>query len=293
MFRNTARQKYQHRNQSQYCGKNTGNRVNFRLQTPKQQLNKPTEHITMQQNFINIRLDRLKYADLSLLYRGIEHIISEFDGEDLHLKIPFARYSEKSALLKSLETKDRSKYYADEYAKQLKRSDELVSALLLHLKALNRAAFPESLYIAESVYKFIRKALGNFVHVGADKKKAALDVILWNFNPKQNSWYEDAVTLGISRYFEELSLVREKLDSIENAEKEARKGQAKSSEAIKAKAELISEMRLLLQCIDVTALNYPDKDYSKLIAKINYELKTERAQLRNLQTRRMKKKTAP
>ena len=64
-------------------------------------------------------------------------------------------------------------------------------------------------------------------------------------------------------------------------------------EAIKAKAELISEMRLLLQCIDVTALNYPDKDYSKLIAKINYELKTERAQLRNLQTRRMKKKTAP
>ena len=131
----------------------------------------------MHQNFINIRLDRLKYADLSLLYRGIEHIISEFDGEDLHLKIPFARYSEKSALLKSLETKDRSKYYADEYAKQLKRSDELVSALLLHLKALNRAAFPESLYIAESVYKFIRKALGNFVHVGADKKKAALDVI--------------------------------------------------------------------------------------------------------------------
>ena len=30
MFLNKTRQKYQHRNQSQYCGKNTGNRVNFR-----------------------------------------------------------------------------------------------------------------------------------------------------------------------------------------------------------------------------------------------------------------------
>ena len=78
--------------------------------------------------------------------------------------------------------------------------------------------------------------------------------------------------------------------SIENEEKAAKKGQASSAEAMKAKAEVIQELRLMLQHIDMAALSYPEVDYTTLIAVINNELKTYRTQLRNLQTRRIRKK---
>ena len=55
---------------------------------------------------------------------------------------------------------------------------------------------------------------------------------------------------------------------------------------IPSKEEVISELRFLLQSIDVTAATHPENDYSILIENINYELTKARAQLRNLASRR-------
>jgi len=244
----------------------------------------------MTSNFIIFRFDRLKYSDLSSLYLQINKILLRDDVEKKNLTVPFARYSEQMALLTNLETKTRSKYFKKESAVYLKRLDDLVSALLLHLKALGRADFPEYSYDVKEVNKVIRKELINFVHVGIDNKKSALNVISNYFNPVDNWLWECAVRIGVSRYLEELRITREKMDSLEKAEKGAKNGQSSSVEAVKAKAELIKEMRTLLQCIDMTVLNYPDVDYTSLIVLINYELKEHRTQLRNLQTRRIRKK---
>jgi len=244
----------------------------------------------MKSKFITIQLDRLKYSDLNTLYRSIQEIILRQDAGSMHLSVPFTRFCGLTAQLACLETKVRTKYNRADYTKHLKRLDELVSALLLHLKALKRADFPEFRVEVNEVNRLVRKEMSNFVHVGVDNKKAALDIILMYFDPASKSWYEAAAKPGLSRYFEELRLTREKMDSIENDEKVLKKEQASSVEAIKAKAELIKELRILLQCIDVTVLSYPDVDYTSLIALINYELKEHRTQLRNLQTRRIKKK---
>lgn len=244
----------------------------------------------MKSNFITIHLDRLKYSDIDLLYRAIQDIILQLDAESLHLTVAFTRYCNQTEKLTGLEYKVRTKLFRENYANELKRLDELVSALLLHLKALKRADFPEFRFEVESINKFMRKELGNFVHVGADNKKNALDITLRHFDPAYSSWFESAKNLGLSRYVEELRLTRKKLDSIEAAEKNAKKGQVSSAEAIKLKAEIIKELRLLFQYIDMATLSYPEVDYTTLIARINYELKTYRAQLRNLQTRRIRKK---
>ena len=128
----------------------------------------------MKSNFITIHLDRLKYSDIDLLYRAIQDIILQLDAESLHLTVAFTRYCNQTEKLTGLEYKVRTKLFRENYANELKRLDELVSALLLHLKALKRADFPEFRFEVESINKFMRKELGNFVHVGADNKKNAL-----------------------------------------------------------------------------------------------------------------------
>ena len=244
----------------------------------------------MTSNFITFRFDRLKYSELGSLYLQINKMLLREDVEKRNLTVPIARYSEQMALLSNLDTKTRTRYFKKGYAVHLKRLDDLVSALLLHLKALGRADFPEYSYDVNEVNKVIRKELSNFVHVGAGNKKAVLTIVLICFDPVNNWLWECADRIGVSRYLEELRITREKIDSIEKAEKAAKKGQSSSVEAVKAKAELIQGLRMLLQCIDVTVLSYPDVDYTSLIALINLELKEHRAQLRNLQTRRIRKK---
>ena len=244
----------------------------------------------MKSKFITIQLDRLKYSDLNTLYRSIQEIILRQDADSMHLSVPFTRFCGLTAQLACLETKVRTKYNRADYTKHLKRLDQLVSALLLHLKALKRADFPEFRFEVNEVNRLVRKEMSNFVHVGVDNKKAALDIILMYFDPSSKNWSEAAAKPGLSRYFEELRLTRGKMDSIENEEKAAKKGQASSAEAMKAKAEVIQELRLMLQHIDMAALSYPEVDYTTLIAVINNELKTYRMQLRNLQTRRIRKK---
>ena len=244
----------------------------------------------MTSNFITLRFDRLKYLELCSLYREINNILLREDVETKHLTVPITRFGEQMILLTNLGIKTRTKYFKKEFAEHLKRLDDLVSALLLHLKALGRADFPEYSYDVNEVNKVIRRELSNFVHVGAGNKKAALNKVLVCFNPVNNWLWECAVRIGVSRYLEELRITREKIDSFEKAEKAAKKGQSSSVQAVKAKAGIIKELRILLQCIDVTVLSNPDVDYTSLIARINYELKTNRAQLRNLQTRRIRKK---
>ena len=244
----------------------------------------------MTSNFITFRFDRLKYSDLCTLFGEINKILLRDDVEKKNLTVPFARYSEQMALLTNLDAKTRSKYLNKQYAVHIKRLDNLVSALLLHLKALARADFPGYSYDVGEVNKVIRKQLINFVHVGVANKKAALNIVLICFDPVNNWLWECAVRIGVSKYIEELRITLEKMRSIEKVEKAAKNGQSTSVEAVKAKAELIKGLRTLLQCIDLTVLNYPDVDYTLLIAMINNEIKEHRTQLRNLQTRRIRKK---
>ena len=245
----------------------------------------------MKSNFIIIRYDRLKYQDLIILYKEVLSILEQFDAASLQLSVPFARFHEKAALLNMLDPKDRTKYAREEYNENFKRLDALVSALLLHLKALKRADFPEMRSEVEMVDKLLRKRWGQFVHVGAENKKAALDRILWYYDPSiSERWIGYVKKLGVERYVEEIQSTRKRIDALENAEQKLKRGQANSVQAIKAKADVIAELRLLLQNIDLAALNQSEMDYSLLIAYLNMCLKTHRAQLRNLQTRRTRKK---
>ena len=245
----------------------------------------------MKSNFISIRFDRLKYFDLLMLYEDIQKVLRQYDAASLHLSVAFDRFHKQSELLSALNTLDRTKYDQEGYRNHFKRLDSLVSALLLHLKALKRADFPEQSYDVTELNKLLRKELGNFIHVGTENKKAALDGVSWCFLPSGNNlWMGSMKKLGLIRYAEEISATRKMIDSMEQMEKRTRKGQTKSAEAIKAKAEVIQELRLLLQIIDVAALTHPEVDYTPLINILNLILKTHRAQLRNLQTRRERKK---
>lgn len=245
----------------------------------------------MKSNFIIIRFDRLKYQDLIILYKEVQDILKLYDAASLQLSVPFARFHERAALLNMLDPKDRTKYAREEYNENFKRLDALVSALLLHLKALKRADFPDMRSEVEMVDKLLRKRWGQFVHVGSENKKAALDHVLWYYKPNiSERWIGYVKKLGMERYVEEIQAARKKIDALENAEKKLKRGQAKSAQSIKAKADVIAELRLLLQNIDLTALNNSEMDYSLLITYLNTCLKNNRAQLRNLQTRRTRKK---
>lgn len=245
----------------------------------------------MSEHFIAIRLDRLTYTSLTDLYNAISDILQSHDTEALHLQRHAKLFTQKAELLGKLENKKSRSYARDSYTEYYKRLDTLVSALLQHVKALRRADFKDIRHQVLSAEKLLRKILSEFVYVGQKKKDLMLSEFLFYVKSEDSgSYMQQMRDIGVERYIVEIEKIEKEIKQLNRSKELYYKGRTSADDAVKAKAELIKTIRTLLTAIDLAALTTPEIDYSPLINRLNLELKQHRTQIRNLETRRKRKR---
>lgn len=238
----------------------------------------------MKSVFIKLPFDRLKNNDLSSLYSLLFRYLSNFDSAALHLDGALMRMKEQKSLLKKIEPKTRKLHQKDNLDTLRKQRDELITALMLHIKALKRANFIEMQKSLLLVYKPVRKIFQNAIHESIQTREDDVSELLSMLTHKE--MYTAFETLGLLRYkiaFEENTLSINTITSIHSKIKNENKVGA----SIEGKELIVNEIQILLRTIDLNVITFPENDYKLLIGMFNKALTDNRAQLRNRATRKI------
>ncbi len=240
----------------------------------------------MSKPFIKVRFDRMHNDEFGILCMNILKTIEKSEFSTLGLEDTFSNFKGRiEPLLKLLEAKERKMPQSDSIIELRKRLNELVTALLLYVKSLERAAFSEQAESIKHCSVFIRFNFKKFVHEGVFTQNGLLDNLnkILNQNEEMKKSCEQ---LGIMRFVEEISVTRKKIKELENDRTKTKLSQPKAGAALTAKEQLISELKYMFIYIERQMLTKPQTNYSALAGLINTYLIEARAQLRNLATRR-------
>ncbi|HEY6913919.1 MAG TPA: hypothetical protein VI413_04515 [Paludibacter sp.] len=239
----------------------------------------------MRNTFIKVRYDRMQNAELKTLYQDIMCYLLECDADMPDLSMAFTRFCNQKEMLQNLNAKQRKLPQTEQIVELRKETDNLVSAMLLNMKALKRAAFDDQVEEIKISYDWTNNLLKNFVHEGRFTKNSKLKILLNEINKKEEI-YAAFEKLGLLRYSQKMAEIRQQIaDCTEKNNVEIRQRPA-TGITIPSKEHIIGELRLLLQTIEITAITHPETDYKPLINYINLLLTEARTQLRNLATRR-------
>lgn len=242
----------------------------------------------MAKKLVALRLDRLKYDDLSAFGVILIRDLSDKQINDTNISVALQRLQKQDELMKSL-SNIKPKFTETEELKQLRKElDRYISALLLHLKAIERAAFDEYVQSIELIAYGIRFIFKNAIHEGALMKTDKTSSFLrWT---KDKPEVSDALkNVGLWPYVEKLEAISKDYRIIDS-ERYQKSVKYPKGQKIKAKATLIEELHIFLQTVELSAALNPTKETEMLIKRINVHIKPFRAQLRNLATRRKRAK---
>ena len=240
----------------------------------------------MRKLFIKVRYDRMYNEDFQILAKNIKACIGRFNLQELYLEETMIEFNIRTEpLIKDLTRKQRKMPQSDSIVELRKKVDELVTALLLYVKSLKRAAFEEQVESIEFANEYIRKRFKNFIHSSRVEKKTVL-YYLFEEQQKNPTLYAAFEQTGILRFTQELKQVNDRILFLEQQRTALKlKGKLPGSTLI-AKEQLIDELKFLFLNMERLVVMHPERDYKMLISQLNTLLIKERAQLRNLATRR-------
>jgi len=239
----------------------------------------------MKRAFITVRFDRMQNMDLRILCKNIISCLEKSNTEQLQLNASHERFKKIVPLLDNLTPKRRKLPHTNTIMSLRKRQEELVTALLLHVKAIERAAFEDQMHDLLYCKNLLRKLFKKFVHQGIATRNTSI-IDLETVLKTEADFRNAVISLGLLRYIDTISELKKQIES-QTTERNIEKGkQPQTGVTIPSKEEVISELRFLLQSIDVTAATHNENDYTLLIREINEYLTEDRAQLRNLTSRR-------
>lgn len=238
----------------------------------------------MKHSFIKLRFDRMQNLQLLSLYSELMVFLKNLDLGSLQLDKSYNRFMEQQPLLKHLDIKFLKSTQTEEIENLRKELDKLISALLLHTKALNRANFADQQQDILIVDGYVQKNLKNIIHAGMLMKLGRInDLLAWlNKDMPFNASFEKLDLMWYAEAFQVLT------QQIKQLMKERISSKSKTTKGIgsQTKEHIISELQILLKVIEITAITNPELDYEKLILGINNIMTRHRAFLRNTTTRR-------
>ena len=239
----------------------------------------------MRNIFIKLRFDRMKNGDIHALCNRLMVVFGLYDAKALDLEQAFARFKELEPSLTNLNPKKRKLPQTEELKALRKRQDDLVTALLLHTKALKRANFEDYEKDAKTCYNVTYSIFKNYIHEDIDNKASKMYAFKGQLNLK-SEYYFGFEKMGLLRYAEALETIETQIDKQTRERKKEKEARPPVGIALPTKEHAIEELRLLLNSIEIKHLTQPATDYKPLIGLINGYLIECRGQLRNLASRR-------
>ena len=250
-------------------------------------ISKQKKSIFMKSLFITIRFDRMKNMDIVTLYHRLITYTKQFTSNSDLLKA-----ANKLELHKNqsevLHPKQRKQPHTAEITKLRAANDKLIAAILLHLKALNYAAFDEEKSALFKWEKTLAKELKNYKRKLIQEKDVIRHTLLQRAN--NDAIKTDFNTLGLTRFIDKLKQTDDSIDMLLGKQKEIRATLPAPNTTIPTKEKLIDEIRFFLRTVEMHLMLNPDLNEKNLVDMINVVLKEYRAQLRNTTTRRIKRR---
>ena len=240
----------------------------------------------MSKTFIKVRFDRMHNEEFMLLCKSLMQCIEKYDPNALGLEDTFRNFKGRvEPKLPHLKVKQRKMPQSDPINELRKRMNNLVTALLLYVKSLDRAAFREQAESIKQCSDYIRFNFKEFVHQGVFTQRALLNN-LKNELDRNEEMVKACEELGIMRFVQEINVTREKIKELENQRTKTKLSQPEAGTTLIAKDQLISELKYMLLSIERQILTHPETDHTFIVNLINSYLIDARAQLRNLASRR-------
>jgi len=240
----------------------------------------------MSKTFIKVRFDRMHNGEFLALCKSLMQSIEKYDLNALGLEDTFRNFKGRvNPLLPQLKVKQRKMPQSDPITDLRKRLNDLVTALLLYVKSLKRAAFREQADSINQCSGYIRSNFKDFVHQGVFTQSGLL-YNLKNELDRNEEMTKACEELGIMRFIQEINVTREKIKELENDRTKTKLSQPEAGATLIAKDQLISELKYLLLSIERQILTHPETDHTFIVNLINSYLIEARAQLRNLASRR-------
>jgi len=239
----------------------------------------------MKKAFITVRFDRMQNIYLKVLCQQIISEVEKYNSEQFQLDVIVKRFKQTEPLLKNLSQKYRKMPQTATIETLRKRQEVVVSSMLQHLKAVKRVEFDDQKTDVNNCFHIILKHFKNFVHEGMRARNGIINSL--QLHLKSNSNLGNAIqALGLYRYIDAILDLKLQMNSKKLERTNLKLQQPRPGVTLPSKAEIISELRFMLQSIDVIAATHPENDYRQLISSINQYLTEARAQLRNLASRR-------
>jgi hypothetical protein len=239
----------------------------------------------MKNIFIKLRFDRMKNGDIHALCNWLMVVFGLFDAKALDLEQTFARFKELETSLTHLNPKKRKLSQTEELKALRKRQDDLVTALLLHTKALKRANFKDYEQDVNFCYKVTLSIFKNYIHEDISNKASKMHDFKGRLGLR-TEYYSGFEKMGLLRYADALETIETQIDKQTRERKKEKEARPPVGIALPTKEHAIEELRLLLNSIEIKHLTQSATDYKPLISLINGYLKESRGQLRNLASRR-------
>ncbi len=238
----------------------------------------------MKNTFIKLRFDRMQNIQLKSLCQDLVEHMKNNDLVALQLDKTYQRFAEHMPALTHLSRKYRKLPQTEDIEMLRKKLDCLISALLLHNKALKRADFDDQQKAILLVHHPLHKNFKNAVHEGLLMKRGRInDLLNWiKMDPEFKTAFEE---LGFMRYVDAFKTVNERIDKLKQ-DRNTQKSKAPKGIGVRTKEDAINELQILLKSIEIIVITNPELDYGKLIFSMNKIMIGYRAFLRNTTTRR-------
>ena len=211
--------------------------------------------------------------------------LADLDTGGLQLEWALDRLLKQKPLLTNLNFKSRKLSQTTDLNGLRKQQDDLISALLLHTKALKKANFPDLHSISAGMHTYLRKLLLNAIHESNGSKDTKIAQLLKGFT-NDAALQSDFDKMGLTRYVVAFEGNRKQIAEL-TVERRKEKKKIPVGITLPAKEHIIGELQIFLRAIELAVLTHPEIDYRRLINLINILFTANRTQLRNRTSRRV------
>jgi hypothetical protein len=164
----------------------------------------------MRNTFIKVRYDRMQNVELKTLYVEIMQYSKSLVSDLPELGMALTRFCSQEEVLQNLNIKQRKLPQTQQIGKLRKQIDNLVSALLLNMKALKRAEFDDQVEELKISYDWTNSIFKNFIHEGQFTRNSKLKILLDEIN-KREEIYAAFDKLGLLRYTQRIETTRQQI----------------------------------------------------------------------------------
>lgn len=232
---------------------------------------------------VNFSFSRVRKLEFPEILDAILGIVEKHNPEALFIVGMYNLLLELKPLLDILTVRYDRYPIPREFADQRTMRDKLLSAILSHMAAIEKAGVASTAEQAALAVPYLKRYLVGTTTGNSTVKTGRVNKMLANL--EDNAPVTTALaTLGFTVYIDELKTCQQSINQNENLRRESLSSRSKATTLV-AKEKISNATNNLLKAIELARLEHTDIDYMPLINELNVLLSSKQTMIKSRITR--------